>query len=138
MRGIYAVGGSIIASTFIIDALGATVDYWRAAAWSLTLGAVFVTIFTILYLLRSNWRSNRIGRIFLAKSVLLSAALWQIVATTWIGQDYPFRNEIRFTIYAVLALAYFTMDIALIREQNLDREGEPRTGPRPRTDLPPL
>lgn len=136
MRGIYAGGAAVIVTTFLVDALGAEVDYWRAAAWSLTFGAVFVTIFTVLYLFRSNWRSNRIGRIFLAKSVLLSAALWQIVATTWIGQDYPFRNEIRFTIYAVLALAYASMDVALIREQNHDRRDE--SGPRPRHDVPPL
>lgn len=136
MRWIYAGGISIIVTTFLCDLLGLPVDYWRAAAWSLTFGALFVTIFTVLYITRSNWRSNRIGRIFCAKSVLLTLALWQIVATTWGGQDYPFRNEIRFIIYAMIALAYATMDVALVREQNHDRKDE--EGLRPRLDLPPL
>lgn len=125
MRWIYGGGVAVILVTFLADMIGLPVDYWRAAAWSLTLGAAFVTVFTILYGSRSNWRSNRIGKIFLAKSVLLSAALWQIVATTWIGQDYPYRHEIRFVVYAVLALAYATMDVALIREQNADRALHP-------------
>jgi len=137
MRWIYGGGISVIVMTFLCDALGLPIDYWRAAAWSLTFAAFFVTVFTVLYITRSNWRSNRIGRIFCAKSVLLTVALWQIVATTWVGQDYPYRNEIRFIIYAMIALAYATMDVALIREQNLDREGEVGAL-RPRLDLPPL
>lgn len=135
MRWIYGGGGAVIVTTFLADMIGLPVDYWRAAAWSLTFGAVFVTIFTALYGTRSNWRSNRIGKIFLAKSVLLTAALWQIVATTWVGQDYPYRNEVRFVIYAVLALAYATMDIALIREQNSDRRLHP-DDPRPHVGPP--
>lgn len=125
MGWIYGGGAAVILVTFLADMIGLPVDYWRAAAWSLTFGAVFVTVFTILYGTRSNWQSNRVGRIFFAKSILLTAALWQIVATTWVGQDYPYRNEVRFVIYAVLALAYATMDVALIREQNADRALHP-------------
>lgn len=121
MHRIYGIGVGIIAVTFLAD-VWLVVDYWRAAAWSLTLGAVFITVFTGLYGVRSNWRANRIGKIFFAKSVLLTVTMWQIVATTWVGQDYPYRNQVRFVIYAVFALAYITMDVALWREQSRDRE----------------
>lgn len=120
MRWVYGGGLVIIAATFIADIGGLPVDYWRAAAWSLTLGAGFVSFFTVRYAFWSNWRSNDIGRILLTKSILQTAMLWQIVATTWIGQEYPFRNEIRFVIYAVFALSYITMDVALLRKQRRD------------------
>lgn len=121
MRWIYGGGLVIIIATFLVDLIGLPVDYWRAAAWSLTLGAGFVSFFTVRYAFWSNWRSNRIGKILLTKSILQTAMLWQIVATTWIGQDYPYRNEIRFIVYAVFALSYITMDVALLREQRNDR-----------------
>lgn len=127
MRWIYGGGLVVIVTTFLVDLAGLPVDYWRAAAWSLTLGAVFVSFFTVRYGFWSNWRSNRIGKILLTKSVLQTAMLWQIVATTWIGQEYPFRNEIRFVIYAVFALSYITMDVALLREQRKNRDEHARS-----------
>lgn len=135
MHRVYGAGVGIIVATFLADVWFA-VDYWRAAAWSLTFGAVFITVFTVLYGFRSNWWSNRIGKIFFAKSILLTVTMWQIVATTWIGQDYLYRNQIRFVIYAVFALAYITMDIALWREQQRDRRVKDE--PTRHLGLPPL
>lgn len=135
MHRIYGAGLGIIAVTFLAD-VWLVVDYWRAAAWSLTFGAVFITVFTVLYGFRSNWWSNRIGKIFFAKSILLTVTMWQIVATTWIGQDYLYRNQIRFVIYAVFALAYITMDVALWREQQRDRRDQ--VEPTRHLGLPPL
>lgn len=135
MRRIYGVGIAIIVMTFLAD-VWLPIDYWRAAAWSLTLAAVVITVFTVLYGVRSNWRANRIGVIFFAKSVLLTVAMWQIVLTTWVGQDYLYRNQIRFIIYAILALAYVTMDVMLWREQQRDRER--REEPTRHLGLPPL
>lgn len=135
MRWVYGAGAGVIVATFIAD-IWLTVDYQQAAAWSLTVGAVFITVFTLLYGFRSNWRSNRIGVILFAKSVLLMVTMWQIVASTWIGTEYPYRHQIRFAIYAVFALAYLTMDVALWREQQRDR-GEPEEFV-PRPGVPPL
>ncbi|MGB3484035.1 MAG: hypothetical protein WBB07_17695 [Mycobacterium sp.] len=121
MRWVYGGGLGIILATFLADGIGLPVDYRLAANWSLTFFAVFVTAFTIRYGFWSNWRANRIGVILLAKSVFLSVAVWQIVASTWIGQDYPYRQQIRFIIYAFGALSYLTMVVTLWREQRRDR-----------------
>lgn len=116
MPWIYGGGFLVMLATFVADAW-VHVDYWRAAAWSLTCGAVFVTVFTVLYGSLSNWRSNRIGKILFTKSILFTLMMWQITASTWTGSDYPFRNQIRFVLYAAFALAYATMVVALRQEQ---------------------
>ncbi|WP_458860411.1 putative phage holin [Mycobacterium adipatum] len=122
MRWVYGVGFAGIAATFLADLFGITVNYPLITAWSVTFGALLVSYFTLSYGFQSNWRSNRIGKIMLAKSVLFSFTMWQIVATTWGGNEYPYREQIRFAIYASFALAYATMDIALWLEQRRDRE----------------
>lgn len=120
MRWVYGGGIAIILVTFLAD-ISRTVDYNLAANWSLTGGAMFVTAFTIIYGVRSNWRANHIGVILFTKSVFLTAMLWQIVASAWSESDYPFRQEIRFVLYTMMAFAYITMTISVIREQRRDR-----------------
>ncbi|MCV7230651.1 hypothetical protein H7J73_32055 [Mycolicibacterium komossense] len=99
------------------------VDYQFVANIALLAAAAVESIFTGLYFVRSNWRANRIGRIFMVKCVALAAVLIQAaVSSWWPGTDYPFRHQIRFAIYTVGALAYVSMTVALWREQQLDRD----------------
>lgn len=123
MRWVYGGGILVILTTFIAD-IWLPVDYWKAAAWSLTLGAGFVTVFTVRYAFWSNWRANPIGVILFTKSILLTAMMWQIVLSTWWDGDYPYRHPIRFVIYAMFALAYITMDVTLLRQQKRDRQSK--------------
>lgn len=120
MRWIFGGGIAIILVTFLAD-IGLPVDYRLAANWALTVGATFVTAFLVLYAVRSNWRANRIGVILLTKSVFLTAMLWQIVASVWWDQHYPFRQQIRFVLYAMMAISYIAMTASLLREQRRDR-----------------
>lgn len=116
MRWIYGGGVAIILTTFLAD-IGLPVDYRLAANWSLTIGAVFVTAFLALYASRSNWRANHIGIILLTKSVFLTSMLWQIVASVWWDEHYPFRHQIRFVLYAMMAISYIAMTASLVIEQ---------------------
>jgi hypothetical protein len=120
MRWIYGVGGAVIVFTFLSD-LWWAINYELAANWSLTVLTVCVTVFTVLYAARSNWKANPIGAILLAKSIFLTVTLWQIVASVWVSTEYPFRQQIRFVIYALGALAYITMVVSLWRYQHQDR-----------------
>lgn len=120
IRSIFCGGIAIILFTFVSD-IAWHIDYELAANWSLTVGAVVVTTFTGLYASRSNWKANTIGQILLVKSIFLTGMLWQIAASVWIDENYPFRQQIRFVIYALMAVSYIAMVATLIREQQRDR-----------------
>lgn len=120
MRWVYLAGLLTIVGIFVSD-VWFTIDYRLGANISLILAAVFVTVFTVLYGLRSLWRSNRIGKIFFTKSVVLAAVLWQIVAASWWDTEYPWRQQIRYVIYTLGAVVYIPMMVSLWREQQRDR-----------------
>lgn len=121
MLSVYLVGGAAIAAILLAD-VWLHVDYELGANLSLLVITVLVTVFTVLYGVRSNWRANKIGRAFYVKCVFLSLVLWQAVVSVWVGSDYPYRHVIRFVIYAAGAVAYTPMVVWLWRQQNKDRE----------------
>ena len=120
MRWVYLAGLLTILGIFVSD-VWFTIDYRLGANISLVLAATFVTAFTLLYGVRSLWRSNRIGKIFFTKSVVLAAVLWQIVLASWWDTDYPWRQQIRYVIYTLGAIVYIPMMVSLWREQQRDR-----------------
>ncbi|EOM77891.1 putative phage holin [Rhodococcus rhodnii] len=83
--------------------------------------AVMVAAFTIRYAIWSPWWTNRIGRIYLAKSVVLSFVLTQAAFASIVAADYLGRQQIRFSIYLLGVLIYVPMLWSLIREQRADR-----------------
>lgn len=93
----------------------------QAANIALLVLASMVTVFTLLYVVRSPWEKSKLGRIYFAKCAVLSLVLIQISASTWISLDYPGRQPIRLTIYALGAVVYVPMLWALWREQQRDR-----------------
>lgn len=100
------------------------IDYRFAANIALGIMALLVVSFTLLYVLRSHWQSNRIGLIYAVKCGALSMVLVQATVASWWNLDYPGRQQIRFMIYAVGALVYIPMIVSLVRQQQRDR-GEP-------------
>lgn len=120
MRWAYFAGVGLVAATFLSD-IWFPVDYRIAANVSLIYIAVLTTAFAVRYAIWSNWRANHIGRTLMAKSTVLPFVLWQIVAATWLDTDYPYRQQIRFIIYSLGAVAYVTMLFMLWREQRRDR-----------------
>ncbi|MCG7593722.1 hypothetical protein [Mycobacterium sp. PSTR-4-N] len=111
-------------------------NYRTLANIALLTMAILVVFFTTLYIFRSRWSSNKIGLIYAVKCGALSLVLSQATVASWWDQEYPFRQQIRFAIYAVGALVYIPMIVSLAREQQRDRREEPKR--RPRQDLPPL
>lgn len=120
MRWIYAAGAAGVAGTIISD-IWLDVDYGLAADISLIYIAILTVVFAALYALRSRWWSNRIGKVYLAKSLILALVLVQAVMSIWWEDDYPGRQVIRFIIYSLGAVAYVPMLVSLWREQQRDR-----------------
>lgn len=88
------------------------IDYSVAANVSLIVATALVSVFTIMYSFRSHWWSNRLGRVYWGKCVLMSLMLIQITMAIWWDADYP-----GFVIYSATGIAYVAMISALRREQ---------------------
>lgn len=84
---------------------------------------MLAVLFAALYAGRSRWWTNRIGKIYLAKSLILALVLMQAVVSVWWQDDYPGRQVIRFIIYSLGAVTYVPMLWSLWREQQRDRRG---------------
>lgn len=128
MRWVYLTGLAMVIGTLIAD-IWVHIDYRVAANVSLIYIAVLSTAFAILYGVRSKWRTNRIGKVFLVKSALLSAVLIQAAVAVWISTEYPNRHIFRFIIYSAGAVAYIPMLVTLWREQQRDRKAAEVTHP---------
>lgn len=96
-------------------------NYRMLANIALLIMACLVVFFTLLYVLRSRWSSNEIGLIYAVKCGALSMVLVQATVASWWDLDYPFRQQIRFMIYAVGALVYVPMIVSLVFNQQRDR-----------------
>ncbi|GAB2907138.1 hypothetical protein GCM10027047_01790 [Rhodococcus aerolatus] len=96
----------------------------------LLLSVVPLTIFVVLYVTRSRWRTLLAGRSLLYLSVALDAVLVQAAASVFLGVNYPLREEIRLVLYGSVLLAFVRMLQTLIRVQS----GK-ATGILPDTDL---
>ena len=127
MRWAYAAAVALITVILALD-VWFDIDYRLAANVSLVIVAALVIVFAVLYWARSRWWANRIGKIYLAKSVVLSLVLAQIVVASWWDTDYPGRQHIRFAIYTLGAVVYLPMICSLWREQTRDRANRPRHG----------
>lgn len=91
--------------------------------WSLFVLAVVQISFTLLYLFRSydGWRHNRVGRVYLVKSLVMSFVLAQISFSVIYESDYWNRDTFRAFIYPAGVVAYLWMMRSLLREQREDR-----------------
>ncbi|MBU8831490.1 putative phage holin [Mycolicibacterium goodii] len=116
MRWVYLVAVAGIAAT-LAAGFWYAVDYELAANVSLIYVAVLSTVFAFLYGFRSRWWINRIGKVYLVQSALFSLVLIQVVVATWWDSDYPFRQQIRFVIYSLGAVALMPMILTLRAEQ---------------------
>ena len=96
----------------------------HAGDYTLFALAIVVCLFTAVYFARSWFRKkkNRVGNIYMAKSVFLSMVLVQVSASVIYKSDYWNRDYIRLIVYGVGVVAYIVMIGSLIREQNRDRE----------------
>lgn len=121
MRWLYLGGFLSIVGTFVAD-IWFDINYQTDANISLTYLAILVSTFTIIYGVRSKWRSSNVGISFFIKSVFLSLVLIQIVVSAWWSADYPYRHEIRFVMHTAGAWTYAAMVLQLLRSQRIDRE----------------
>lgn len=96
----------------------------------LLLSVIPLTLFVVLYVTRSRWRTLLAGRSLLYLSVALDAVLVQAAASVFLGLNYPFREEIRLVLYGSVLLAFLRMLQTLLRVQS----GK-ATGILPDTDL---
>lgn len=64
-----------------------------------------VTLFALLYGLRSPWRASWTGRWLMMQSTALAGVLWLVVSATWFG-DWPGRQWVRLFVYGFLFLSF--------------------------------
>lgn len=112
---------AVLVGVFLLLDVWLTIDYRFWANVALLAIALLVNVFTFRYAFWSNWRANRIGRIYLNKCLVLSLVLDQIVLASWWDAEYPGRQHVRFAVYALGAVVYVPMVISLWQEQRKDR-----------------
>ena len=120
MRWLYLIGLAGIVGTLIAD-IWYEIDYSVAADVSLIYIAILSAAFAVRYAGWSKWWTNRIGKVYLAKSVILALVLVQAMVSVWWQSDYPGRQIIRFIIYTMGAVVDVPMLVTLWREQRRDR-----------------
>jgi hypothetical protein len=131
MRWLYLIGLAGIGGTIVSD-IWIDPDYEWLANIALIYIAVLSGAFAVRYVAWSKWWTNRIGKVYLVKSVILALVLAQAVVSIWWQDDYPGRQIIRFIIYSLGAVAYVPMLVTLWNEQRRDRRrrAQERTSPR--------
>lgn len=118
---LYLAGGMSIAMFLTAD-LWFDIDYRLAANISLICVTATVVAYTAIYALWSTWYVNRVGRVFLIKSVIFSLFLAEVTVAAWWDVYYPGRSHVRYALYTAAALAYVGMVIALLYEQRKPAE----------------
>lgn len=122
MIWLYLFGGLAVVATVLADLWTDSIDYRLAANISLIYVAASVSVFTLLYGFRSAWRNNRVGRVFLTKSVIFSVFLTEVTVAAWWDVDYPGRQHVRYVLYTLAAITYVAMVVVLLQEQRRKRE----------------
>ena len=130
MRWLYMLAVALLGAALVVD-IWYDPNYRLAANVALIVMTVLVATFTLLYLLRSRWWVNEIGKVYLAKSVVLALVLAQGTLAVWWAADFPGRDHVRFAIYALGAVAYAPMIITLGRRQQADRKSRAEREPSP-------
>ncbi len=113
-----SVGVVLLADIWWLD----TDDYRVGANVSLIYIALLTSVFTARYAFWSQWWNSRVGPTYLTLKLLMTLVLWQIVVATWWDSDYPGRQQIRFAIYSLGAVAVLAMINTLVHEQRRGRD----------------
>lgn len=121
LRYWYGFSAAVVTITYVSD-IWLDIDYQAAADISLACIAVWATLFAIRYAGWSRWWTNRIGKVYLAKSIILALVLIQAAVSVWWSGDYPGRDPVRFAIYALGSAALVSMLVTLWQEQRRDRK----------------
>lgn len=113
---------ALVAATLVADIWWFDTDDFRVAAnVSLVHIALLTAVFTARYAFWSQWWTSRVGPTYLTLKIIMTVVLWQIVIATWWDTDFPGRQQIRFAIYSLGAVAVMAMIDKLVREQRRDR-----------------
>ncbi|MCV7208767.1 hypothetical protein [Mycolicibacterium canariasense] len=111
------IGGALFSDIWWLDP-----NHFRIAAnVVLVIVALLTTIFTVRYAFWSRWWTSEVGPPYLAMKTMWSLLLWQISLATWWDPDFPGRQELRFAIYSLSALAAVAMIAALVHQQTVRR-----------------
>lgn len=116
MRTFYLLSGLALLFALVAD-LWTEPNYRLAGSVALITVAALTTVFTVLYVGRSRWWANRIGKVYATKSVVMAVVLVQAVVAVWWPGDYTYREQIRFCVYALGTIVYVPMIVTLLREQ---------------------
>jgi hypothetical protein len=88
--------------------------------------SVPAVLFPAMYASRSNWRATAPGRSLMQLAVALAVVMLLIVATMLFGNDYLFRDWIRFLAYGFLVTSLWRQVFTLARAQNVQQRAVQR------------
>ena len=74
-------------------------------------------IFITLYGTRSPWLNNELGKALMFQKFGFLLVVIVILLSIFLGQEYPFRQEVRTTVYILVGVALWVDVINLLRYQ---------------------
>lgn len=85
----------------------------------LLVGMIFVVLFSIMYITRSDWRSTETAKAFAMFVTSIAAILGFVTIVAFTG-DFPGRMFIRFALYWYFAVSSLILFVRLWGSQKLD------------------
>lgn len=110
-----------LAATVAVTAVVSLAAPWGICI-AMTSAAVCAWTFVGLYIGRSNWRAETIGKVMVLTNVFLACVLTQAALSQWTDRDYLYRDQVRIVIYSALAYGIVWKIVLLLRAQRADDE----------------
>lgn len=85
------------------------------ANWFLLVITLGYWVFALVYGGLFKWYNNEVGRVQFPSKLLMACILTQVTASAFTMSGYPFRDEVRISLYFGGALIVVIVDFVLIR-----------------------
>ncbi|OTR12586.1 putative phage holin [Mycobacteroides abscessus] len=105
-----------LAATVAVTAIVSLAAPWGIGV-AMTAAAVCAWTFVGLYVTRSNWRAETIGKVMVLTNVFLACVLTQAALSQWTDRDYPYREHVRIIMHSALAYGIVWKIVILLRAQ---------------------
>ncbi|ORA64094.1 hypothetical protein [Mycobacteroides franklinii] len=109
-----------LAAITLITAVVFWIEPWGLNI-AITSGAVCTWSFVALYVGRSNWRVEPIGRVMVMTNTFLAMVLTLAALSEWTDREFPYRDQVCIIIYSALAYGIAWKIVLLVRAQRADK-----------------
>lgn len=96
-----------------------------AIAFSLVCAtAPAITLFVLIYGITSPWYRSMIGRALMVSSTGFALLVDLVLVYQWLGDEYPLRDVVRITVFALVCLGAWLKLIAILTEKLTGRRNQ--------------